>query len=96
MTGIVFVGGGAKDASLCKELSEGAGLPGQAGDPLALLAEDTRFGEHSDLVDDESNCDWAVAVGLSLQAEQVRSGQVSVAPKAVVTEVATENELVQS
>ncbi|MCP4709845.1 MAG: pilus assembly protein PilM [Planctomycetes bacterium] len=62
----IFVGGQAKNKSLCRQLARHLGLPAQLGDPLARIEPSSLNGKHSDLVADERHCDWAVAFGLSL------------------------------
>ena len=62
----IFVGGQAKNKSLCRQLARNLGLPAQLGDPLARIEPSSLIGKHSDLAADERHCDWAVAFGLSL------------------------------
>ena len=62
----IFVGGQAKNKSLCRQLARGLGLPAQLGDPLARIEPSSLVGKHSDLLAEERHCDWAVAFGLSL------------------------------
>jgi len=62
----IFVGGQAKNKSLCRQLARNLGLPAQLGDPLARIEPSSLVGKHSDLAADERHCDWAVAFGLSL------------------------------
>ena len=76
VTQLIFVGGGAKDASLCEQLGAAAGLEDQRGDPLGRIAADTLFGPHSDLVEGGNNCDWTVAVGLSLQGIEAQQNGI--------------------
>ena len=76
VTQLIFVGGGAKDASLCEQLGAAARLDHQRGDPLARIAEDTLSGAHSDFVEGGNNCDWTVAVGLSLQGIEAQQSEM--------------------
>ena len=86
VTQMVLLGGPAQDVSLCKELSAGVHLPAQAGDPLLSISQDTRFGPHSDFVPGKSNCDWAVATGLSLQGLGAQAGKNAAATAGHLTE----------
>lgn len=77
VTQLLFIGGGAADTDLCAQVSGGADIPGQPGDPTGHLAEDTRFGSHSDMVSGQSNADWTVAIGLALQGIESHQGQAN-------------------
>jgi type IV pilus assembly protein PilM len=67
----IFLGGLAKKREFCQRLAQGVGLPAQLGDPLARICAETRVGPHSDLVNDQSYPEWAVAFGLSLGGMKV-------------------------
>ena len=69
---VIFVGGQAKNKSLCRQLARNLGLPAQLGDPLARIEPSSLLGKHSDLAADERHCDWAVAFGLSLGGIEVK------------------------
>ncbi len=63
---VIFLGGLARNKSLCQRLAQGLRLPAQLGDPVARVDPTTRFGPHSDLESGQFCSDWAVAFGLSL------------------------------
>ena len=63
---VIFLGGMAKNKTICQKLAQGLRLPAQLGDPLARVLPQSRTGKHSDLEEGQSYTDWAVAFGLSL------------------------------
>jgi Tfp pilus assembly PilM family ATPase len=63
---LIFVGGEAKQRSLCQEIARAMALPAQVGDPLVRMARTTKVGIESGLDRRQPQPGWAVAVGLSL------------------------------
>jgi len=63
---VIFLGGLAKNKSLCQYLARGLRLPAQVADPLARIKTETLIGDHSDLVEADRYSEWAIALGLSL------------------------------
>src|SRR5262249_28012482 len=65
---LIFIGGEARQKTLCQQIARTMGLAAQIGDPLARLKPD----------DDEIECldrklqhpNWAVAIGLSMGPEK--------------------------
>ena len=68
---VIFLGGLAKNKSLCQHLARGLGLPAQVADPMARIKPETLTGNHSDLVEADRYSEWAVALGLSLDGADV-------------------------
>jgi len=63
---VIFLGGLAKNRILCQTIAQNLRLPAQLGDPLVRLSPGSRYGRHSDLVENECHSEWAIALGLSL------------------------------
>jgi type IV pilus assembly protein PilM len=68
----LFVGGEARQRSLCQYLAGELGLPAQIGDPLARMNKNNDIPPETGIDRRESQPAWAVAIGLSLgsSAEQ--------------------------
>jgi type IV pilus assembly protein PilM len=71
----LFVGGEARQRSLCQYLAGELGLPAQVGDPLARMSRNNDIAPETGIDRRESQPAWAVAIGLSLgsPAEQTES-----------------------
>ena len=67
---VIFLGGMAKNKTICQKLAQSLNLPAQLGDPLARVLPQSRTGNHSDLEEGQSYTDWAVAFGLGLGEKQ--------------------------
>ena len=63
---IVFVGGEARQTSLCQGVARGMMLAAQLGDPLMRMAKTTEIGIESGIDRKQPQPGWAVAVGLSM------------------------------
>jgi len=66
----IFVGGQAYDKRLCQTLAQRLSLPAQIGDPLARIRRLDGAGMGMGLDRREPHPGWAVAVGLSIGAQQ--------------------------
>jgi type IV pilus assembly protein PilM len=66
----IFLGGGAYDKRLCQSLAQRLNLPAQIGDPLVRVNREHAAGLAAGMDRDEPLPDWAVAIGLSLGADQ--------------------------
>ena len=62
----LFVGGEARQRSLCQYLAGELGLPGQIGDPLARMSRNNDIAPETGIDRREPQPAWAVAVGLTL------------------------------
>jgi type IV pilus assembly protein PilM len=63
---VVFVGGEARDESMCKYIADGLTLPGQMGDSLCRMARKSRIDIESAIDRRYPQPAWAAAVGLSM------------------------------
>jgi len=63
---VIFLGGQAYDKRLCQTVAQRLNLPAQIGDPLVRV----QFAPGAAPETEEPKPDWAVAVGLSLGADQ--------------------------
>ena len=63
---LVFIGGEARQKSLCQHIAKAMGLAAQVGDPLARLARGADLGIESGIDRRQPQPGWAVAVGLSM------------------------------
>ena len=66
---LIFTGGQSQDRKLCQSLARRLALPAQVGDPVALLDGSEKI-SHNGMLYHIPNTSYAVAVGLSLSAEQ--------------------------
>jgi type IV pilus assembly protein PilM len=64
----LFVGGEARQQSLCQYLAGELGLPAQIGDPLARMSRSNDIAPETGIDRREPQPAWAVAIGLSLGA----------------------------
>jgi Tfp pilus assembly PilM family ATPase len=64
----LFVGGEARQQSLCQYLAGELGLPAQVGDPLARMSRAADIAPETGIDRHEPQPAWAVAIGLSLGA----------------------------
>jgi len=71
---IIFLGGLSKIRMLCQSIAQHLRLPAQLGDPLVRLSPASRYGRHSDLMENDCHADWAVALGLSLGSMNAPKG----------------------
>ncbi len=73
----LFLGGQAYDKRLCQNLAQRLTLPAQVGDPLAGIRRNVQTSPDSVLDRRNAQPDWAVAVGLSLGSQFVRSASAA-------------------
>ncbi|MDQ3439723.1 MAG: pilus assembly protein PilM [Planctomycetota bacterium] len=71
---LVFVGGEARQRSLCQHIARGLGLAAQVGDPMVRMGRVSEIGVESGLDRRQPQPTWAVAIGLSMGPSNV-SGQ---------------------
>lgn len=63
---LIFVGGEARQRSLCLRIAREMGLAAQIGDPLIRMAKTCRIGLESGIDPRQPQPGWAVAIGLSM------------------------------
>jgi Tfp pilus assembly PilM family ATPase len=63
---LIFVGGEARQKSLCQHLARSLGLAAQVGDPMLRLAKASDLGIESGIDRRQPQPGWAVAIGLSM------------------------------
>ncbi len=63
---LVFVGGEARQRSLCQHVARGLGLAAQVGDPMVRMGRVSNIGVESGLDRRQPQPTWAVAIGLSM------------------------------
>lgn len=66
---LIFVGGEARQRSLCQRIARELGLAAQVGDPLVRMGRTTEIGVESGIDRREPQPAWAVAIGLSMGPE---------------------------
>lgn len=71
---LVFVGGEARQRTLCQHIARGLGLAAQVGDPMVRMGRVSDIGVESGLDRRQPQPTWAVAIGLSMGPGNV-SGQ---------------------
>lgn len=65
---LIFVGGEAKQRSLCQHVAREMGLAAQVGDPLVRMGRISNIGMESGIDRRHAQPAWAVAIGLSMGA----------------------------
>jgi type IV pilus assembly protein PilM len=68
---LIFIGGEARQKSLCQKIARGLGLAAQLGDPMVRMARFSEVGIESGIDRRDPQPGWAVAIGLSLGPEKV-------------------------
>ena len=63
---LIFVGGEAKNRTLCQYIAQGLGLAAQVGDPLVRMGRVSEVGIESGIDRRQPQPNWAVAIGLSM------------------------------
>jgi Tfp pilus assembly PilM family ATPase len=63
---LVFVGGEARQRTLCQQIAQSMGLAAQVGDPLVRMGRVSDIGIESGIDRRQPQPGWAVAIGLSL------------------------------
>ncbi|MEO6434350.1 MAG: pilus assembly protein PilM [Tepidisphaeraceae bacterium] len=81
---LIFVGGEARQRSLCQHVARAMGLAAQVGDPLVRLSKNSNFGIESGIDRRQPQPGWAVAIGLSMGPEGGSSGVGAAAPAETV------------
>ena len=75
---LVFIGGEARQRSLCQHVARELGIAAQLGDPLVRMGRISDVGVESGIDRRQPQPSWAVAIGLSLgplaEAEGAGSG----------------------
>jgi hypothetical protein len=62
---LIFIGGEARQRSLCQQIAREMSLPAQVGDPAARLGKTTEIPPESGFDRRQQQPNWAVAIGLS-------------------------------
>ncbi|MGB7161152.1 MAG: hypothetical protein WBD40_24035, partial [Tepidisphaeraceae bacterium] len=70
----IFVGGEARQRTLCQQVARGLGLAAQVGDPMVRMARTSEIAIESGIDRRLPQPTWAVAIGLSMGPGNV-SGQ---------------------
>jgi cell division ATPase FtsA len=63
---LVFVGGEARQRTLCQHIARGMGLAAQVGDPMVRMSRISDIGVESGIDRRQPQPTWAVAIGLSM------------------------------
>jgi len=63
---LVFVGGEARQRTLCQHIARGMGLAAQVGDPMVRMSRISEIGVESGIDRRQPQPTWAVAIGLSM------------------------------
>lgn len=63
---IIFVGGEARQRTLCQQIARRLGIAAQLGDPMVRLGRISKIREGCGLDLNRAQPDWAVAIGLSM------------------------------
>ena len=63
---LVFIGGEARQRTLCQHIARGLGLAAQVGDPMVRMGRVSDIGVESGLDRRQPQPTWAVAIGLSM------------------------------
>lgn len=63
---IIFVGGEARQRTMCQHIAQSLGLAAQLGDPLVRMGRTTEVGIESGIDPKQPQPAWAVALGLSM------------------------------
>ena len=63
---LVFVGGEARQRSLCQQIAQAMDLAATVGDPMVRMGRTTEVGPESGIDRRLPQPDWAVALGLSM------------------------------
>lgn len=66
---LIFVGGEARQRTLCQHIARGLGLAAQVGDPMVRMGRVSDIGVESGLDRRRPQPTWAVAIGLSMGPE---------------------------
>lgn len=67
---VIFIGGEARQESLCKYIAQTLKLPGQTGDSLCRMARRSRIDIESAIDRRYPQPAWAAAIGLSMGREE--------------------------
>jgi type IV pilus assembly protein PilM len=63
---LIFVGGEARQRSLCQHIARGLGLAAQVGDPMVRMGRISEIGVETGLDRRQPQPTWAIAIGLSM------------------------------
>ena len=63
---LIFVGGEARQRSLCAYIAREMGLAAQVGDPIVRMGRISEIGIESGIDRRQSQPNWSVAIGLSI------------------------------
>ena len=63
---LIFVGGEARQRTLCQHIARGLGLAAQVGDPMVRMGRVSEIGVESGIDRRQPQPTWAVAIGLSM------------------------------
>ncbi|CAN5620375.1 hypothetical protein BH09PLA1_BH09PLA1_26370 [soil metagenome] len=74
---LIFVGGEARQRSLCQHVARELGIAAQLGDPLVRMGRTCEIGIESGIDRRQPQPSWAVALGLSLGPAVPTAGEVS-------------------
>jgi Tfp pilus assembly PilM family ATPase len=81
---LIFVGGEARQRSLCQQIAKELQLAAQVGDPMVRIGRISDIGPESGIDRRQPQPGWAVAIGLSMGENSAKDGR----PSRAVTETA--------